>query len=102
VLTLSLPMACPELCNKPPFSAFTRPLHLVSRDGWPDLACGISGDQALDPKLRFNFGGGSSRVCGWGVLRRGRWKGSGGGTLLAPDLGAQSRLGHVDCEVPIS
>jgi hypothetical protein len=38
-LTLPLPTVCPKLCNKPPFSAFTMPLYLAFRGGWPDLAC---------------------------------------------------------------
>jgi hypothetical protein len=53
VLTLPLLM-CPEPCNKPPFSAFTRPLQLEFRGGRLDLAYGISGAWALDPKLRFH------------------------------------------------
>jgi hypothetical protein len=39
MFTLPLPRVCPEPCNKPPFSAFTMPLYLVFRGGWPDLAC---------------------------------------------------------------
>jgi hypothetical protein len=47
--------ACPESCNKPPFSAFTMPLYLAFRSRWPDLAYGISGVWALGPKLQFQF-----------------------------------------------
>jgi hypothetical protein len=47
-------MACSELCNKPPFSAFTMLLYLVFRGRWPDLADGISGVWALGPKLLFH------------------------------------------------
>jgi hypothetical protein len=36
-------MACPELCNKFPFSIFTIPFYLSFRGRWPELACGISG-----------------------------------------------------------
>jgi hypothetical protein len=53
VLTLPLPMAYPEPCNKSPFSAFTMTLCLAFRGEWPDLAFGISGVWALDPKLWF-------------------------------------------------
>jgi hypothetical protein len=48
VLTLSLPLACP-------FSAFTVPLYLAFRGGWPDLTYGISGVWALSPKLLFQL-----------------------------------------------
>jgi hypothetical protein len=44
---------CPQPCNKPPFFAFTMPLYLIFRDGWPDLASGISAVWALGPKLQF-------------------------------------------------
>jgi hypothetical protein len=47
VFTLPLPTVCPKLCNKPPFSAFTRPLYLAFRGGWLGLAYGISGVWAL-------------------------------------------------------
>jgi hypothetical protein len=51
VLSLPLPTACPEPCNKPPFSAFTRPLYLAFKGGWPGLAYEISGIWVLGPKL---------------------------------------------------
>jgi hypothetical protein len=51
--TLTLPRACPDSCNKPPFSAFTLPLYVVFRGRWPDLAHGVSGAWALGPKLWF-------------------------------------------------
>jgi hypothetical protein len=38
-----LSMACLEVCNKSPFSAFTMPLYLVFGDGWLNLAYGVSG-----------------------------------------------------------
>jgi hypothetical protein len=44
---------CSKLCNKFPFPAFTTPLYLGFRDGWPDLANGISGVWVLGPKPRF-------------------------------------------------
>jgi hypothetical protein len=47
-------MACPKPCNKCPFSAFTKPLYLVFRGRWPNLAYGISGVWALGPKLASN------------------------------------------------
>jgi hypothetical protein len=40
MLTLPLSRACPEPCNKVPFSAFTTPLYLAFRGGWQDLAYG--------------------------------------------------------------
>jgi hypothetical protein len=54
VLTLPLPTACLELCNKLPFSTFTMPLYLAFRGGWLDLARGISGVWALGSKLQFH------------------------------------------------
>jgi hypothetical protein len=57
VLILPLPTACPKLCNKPPFSAFTMPLYMAFRGRWPDLAYGISGVWVLGPKLHFHFEG---------------------------------------------
>jgi hypothetical protein len=47
--------ACSELWNKLPFSAFTKPLYLVFRGRWPDLAYGISGVWTFGPKLWFQL-----------------------------------------------
>jgi hypothetical protein len=46
-------MACPEPCNKFPFSAFTVALSLAFKGEWLDLAYGISGIWVLSPKLLF-------------------------------------------------
>jgi hypothetical protein len=56
VLTLPLPIACPELDNKPLFSAFIMSVYLAFRHRWPDLAYRISGVCVLGPKLRFHYG----------------------------------------------
>jgi hypothetical protein len=53
VPSLRPPTLCPESRNKPPFSAFTRPLYSVFRGGWSDLAWGLSGVWVLGPKLWF-------------------------------------------------
>jgi hypothetical protein len=51
----ALHTVCPGPWNKLPFSAFTMPLYLSFRGGWPNLAHGISGVWALGQKLRFQL-----------------------------------------------
>jgi hypothetical protein len=53
VLILPLLTACPEPCNKPPFSAFTGPLYLAFKGEWLDLAYRISGFWAVGSNLQF-------------------------------------------------
>jgi hypothetical protein len=56
-------MACPEPGNKSPFSAFTMVLYLGFKDGWPDLAYGISVVWALDPNLQSKGDDLQTRMC---------------------------------------
>jgi hypothetical protein len=51
MLTLPLPMVCPESCNKFSFSTFTMSFYLASKGKWLDLAGGIPGVWAWDSKL---------------------------------------------------